>query len=50
MRQCGIHRDQELLAIADAAMIFAPSHFSGIRSKVGAGDMMMRPYFGAAQT
>ncbi len=38
-----------LLAIRNAAVIFAPSDFAGIGREIGAGDMMMLADFGAAK-
>ena len=40
----------ELFAVGNAAVIFAPVHFSGIRAKVRASYMVMGADFGAAQT
>lgn len=39
----GARRDQELLAVRNAAVVFPPSHFLRVGLKVGPGDMMVRP-------
>lgn len=40
---------KELLAVRNAAIVFAPSHFTGISGEIAAGDMMVRPDFSAAK-
>jgi hypothetical protein len=39
-----------LLAVTDAAQIFAPCRLLGVTNKIRSGDMMMMPEFAAAQT
>lgn len=41
MRQRGADRHQVLLAVADAAVILAPRHFSGVCGEVGATDVVV---------
>jgi len=49
MLRGGIGNDQILLAVADAAVIFAPIHFASISREIRTADMVMRTDFGAAQ-
>ena len=49
MRKSGVDRDQILLAIRDATVVLAPSHFGRVGVQVWPGDVVMRPDFGAAQ-
>jgi len=45
-----LRRQQILLAIRPAAVILAPSHFSGIGDEVGVGDMMTNADLGAVHS
>lgn len=49
MSECGIRRKKKLLAVADATVIFTPSHFGRIGMKVAAGNMMMNADLRSAQ-
>lgn len=49
MRQSGAGDESVLLAVADAAVIFAPVHFTGIGGEVGAGDLVVDADFRATQ-
>jgi hypothetical protein len=49
MVQGGSSRQQELLAVADPAVVFPPSHFLCVGVKVTPGDPMVRPDLSAAE-
>ena len=48
MRQRRIDRHQILLAIRDAAVVLAPSHFGGVGAEISAGNAMMNADLSAA--
>ena len=50
MRQRRAHDQAVLLAVADAAVILAPIHFSGVGRQIRAGDLVMNADLRAAQT
>lgn len=49
MAGSGGHHHHELLAVADATMVFPPVHFGGIGGKVRAGDVVVGAEFGPAE-
>ena len=49
MGQRGAGGGQILLAVGDAAVVFAPSHFGRVGGEVRAGDMVVHADFGAAK-
>lgn len=49
MLQCGIRRHEIKDAIADAAVIFTPSHLVRVEAKMGTSDMMVSADFCAPQ-
>lgn len=48
MRQRRVDRHQILLAIRDAAVVLAPSHFGGVGAEIHAGNAMMNTDLSAA--
>lgn len=50
MRKSRIGRRQELLAIADPAIVFTPRHLQRVGVEILSRDMMMRSDLGATET